>query len=768
MRLWNRFSRFGNLLCGCAACSCSFTPWRCSSSPLLSSFSAYNMSSGNRVTSPVGGSSGATEVCPSHTPSSSSTLLRYTIAPSEPTMGSPWQTSEESASRRLAALTSYPPSNIRNVAVVAHVDHGKTTLSDVLLRRTGVLKGSVNAGAYTDRLLVERERGITVKSQTCSMFLKYGGSEFLLNLIDTPGHVDFQYEVSRSVRAAQAVLLLVDVAQGIEAQTMSHFHMALDQGLAIIPVFTKMDCVLNDTTVDAALQQLEDSTGLLRSEVVFTSAKEQLGVEALLQAIIERVPSPSGAIGLSDVCQLPPLLPGSTARVAMEAEMVPLRAILLDSWTRECGGGLYRPPSKTSSALSGNVKIDEDKDTVTCLVSVIDGTLTARTNILLYHSQKRYEAREVGVIHPELRPTGALTVGMVGYVVFTRVQREDFSVGETLYTLPTRKFTRGGIAPVPGFRRVHPVVFAGFYPDEGEYVTQLREAVEKLRMNDPAVTVEPLECQALGSGLQLGFLGVLHMQIFQERLLTEFGQRVLVTPPVVQYKYREAAGGDDQPPKPLSVHTWRWLHEGVSCYMEPHVTATVVTPSEYAQIIDGEAQRHYRGKQLDMRVMDDARVLLRYKMPLADMVRGFFTFVKSQSHGYASLEYDELVYEEADLVRVDIVVQKARISALAVICPRHEAPSVGKRIVASLKSNLTRTAVDIPLQALVGNKVVARETVRAYRKDVTAKIHAGDISRKQKKWNDQKRGKERMARRTVGGVTLDQSVLAAAMGATAL
>lgn len=693
---------------------------------------------------------------------SSSSVFNNGMESLAATVGAPRPLHDVKACEFLATLASFPPERIRNFAVVAHIDHGKTTLSDAILRRTGVLSGS-QVGTYTDRLLVERKRGITVKAQTCSIFVVHKGEEYLLNLIDTPGHVDFQYEVSRSLSASEAALLLVDVAQGIEAQTMAHFHVALDRGLSILPVLTKMDTVIDDTLVNRTLQELEDSTGLLRREVLFTSAKELRGVEALLSAIIERVPPPAGVMGLSDTCQLPPFPPNSAERAEMEDKMVPLRALLFDSWTTECGGGLHR-----SISQSGEKDSTKDGGTVTCLVRIIDGTLTAKTVVTFYHSQKRCEAREVGIIHPEMRPTAALTAGMVGYVVFSQLRREDFSVGETLYTLPTRKFTRKDIVSVAGFKRVHPVVFAGFYPDEDEYITQLREAVEKLRVNEPAVTLEPLECPALGAGLQLGFLGMLHMQVFQERLLAEFGQRVLVTPPVVQYKYREAGADVKQPLKPLTVHTWKWLHEGVECYLEPYVTATIITQREYFQAIDGEALRRFRGEQLDMRVLDDARVLLRYKMPLADLVRGFFSTVKSLSHGYASLDYDDPVYEEADLVKVDVVVQKSRVSALSVICPRAEAAAIGKRIVTSLKSNLTRSAIDIPLQAVVGAKIVARETVKAYRKDVTAKIHAGDISRKQKKWNDQKKGKERMARRTVGSVTLDQSVLAAAMGATSL
>jgi GTP-binding protein LepA len=729
-------------------------------------------------------------------------------------------------------MRSFPVANIRNVSVVAHVDHGKTTLSDAMLRFANLLPADAATGTFTDRLQVEKDRGITIKAQTCSVLLTHRGTgaQYLINLIDTPGHVDFQYEVSRSLCASEGAVLLVDVRQGVEAQTMAQFYAALEQNLTILPVLTKMDSVMNDSQVEKTLLQLEDSTGLLSREVVLTSAKSKAGVEQLFQQIINKVPPPSGRVGFSDMKQLPLMHPDNAERKQAEKDLVPLRALLFDCWTAESSGmrdgdgaagssvgtvvssgGTSSSTAPTagvtaSSAVAGGHSLASDG--IYGLVRIVDGTVTPGTTVTFFHSRKKHEVREVGIIHPTLHPTAALTTGMVGYVFFPGLTKKDVLIGDTLCTLPTRRHTFNAVTnseestngvpqnstasaessaaaakrpdgaaadaasfvvtPIPGFKAVQPVVFAGFYPDEGDFISQLRDAVDLLCVNDPSVTVEPLQCPALGPGLQLGFLGFLHMQVFKERLLMEFGQTVLVTPPQVQYMYVEQNSDplNRQLHKPVSVSNWLWPHEGAGAYLEPFVTATVLTPSEYFNRINSAALSEYRGEMEDMRVIDDARTMVRYRMPLADLARGFFSTVKSTSHGYATLEYDEPTYAVADLVKMDIVINKARISALSTICLRQEANTQARRILTSLKDNLQRSTVDLPLQALVGSKIIARETIKAYRKDVTAKIHAGDISRKQKKWNDQKKGKERMARRSVGTVTLDQSVLAAAMGAT--
>lgn len=697
-------------------------------------------------------------------------------------------------------LRSFPSTHIRNVSIVAHVDHGKTTLTDALLRYSGLLPDGAT-GTYTDRLSVERERGITIKAQTCSVFLtretaEGAREEFLVNLIDTPGHVDFQYEVSRSLRASEGAALLVDVSQGVEAQTMAQFYAALEQDLTIIPVLTKMDQVMSAETVERTLQQLEDTTGLLRREVLVTSAKRKRGLAEFFQTIVDHVPpAVGGKEGFSDMSQLPNMHPDGAERKAAEDALVPLRALLFDCWTAESGGLQIATAAESAGGSggggggggSGSGSVDASygvplqQEGVYGLVRIVDGTLTPGMSVTFFHSRKKYEVMEVGLLHPSLHPTAALTAGMVGYFFIPGLQKKDILVGDTICTVPARRYAlapldgaapaeepgAGGrrllVEPVKGFKLVQPVVFAGFYPDEGDMVSHLRLSVDRLCINDPSVTVETVQCQALGAGLQLGFLGLLHMQVFKDRLLAEFGQSVLITPPQVQYRYVPRGASE---PVALSVDNWVWPHEGAESYLEPIVTATVITPMEYFNEINQLALGSYRGEQTEMRTIDDSRALVRYRMPLADLARGFFSNVKSRSRGYATLEYDDPVYEPADLVKVDIVINRARISALSLICPRHEANAAGKRILESLKANLLRSSVDLPLQAIIGTKIIARETVKAYRKDVTAKIHAGDISRKQKKWADQKKGKERMARRQVGTVTLDQSVLAAAMGAT--
>lgn len=784
-----------------------------------------------------------------------------------------------SASSSIESIVSaFPLSGIRNVSVVAHVDHGKTTLTDAILRWSGLLPSESAVGTFTDRLPVEKERGITIKAQTCSIVLEQyvrpaeeGGSlsyrmtqasappppasstatgnYMLINLVDTPGHADFQYEVSRSLHATDGALLLVDANQGVEAQTIAQFFAVLEREGQIVPVLTKMDAVSSDDRVDKTLMEMGDSMGMIGlKEVLLTSAKQKAGIEAVFQAIIDRVPPPVGKVGYSDWCQLPLFHPTSPQRQAVERTLVPLRALVFDCWTAESGGmmeantsssttaasdpsltggseAMWRTSPRTSSSSSStssssSVLVSSShagsiRGGIYCLIRVVDGTLTAGTPVVLFHHPHlRPKVVEVGFIHPSLYPSPALTAGMVGYVLITGISKEEVRVGETLCTtlsstyvlapeekkkkenetkegdkgemegvaptmgnlsasstssqgLPARK----EIHPIPGFRFSHPpVVFAGLFPDDDNYITHLLESVTLLCLNDPAVSVKSIQCQALGPGLQLGFLGLLHLQVFIDRLLQEFSMPVLVTPPQVQYMY---VGVKEDPNnaahhKPLTVENWRWRHEGVGAYLEPVVRATVVTPLAYFDAIHQAALTTYRGVEENVQGLDDGRMSVRYSMPLGDLARGFFTIVKSLSHGYATLDYDELHYVEAAVVKVDVVVNNARIGALSFISLQHEAAPKSKKVLQCLKENIPRCSVDLPIQALIGQKVVARETIKAYRKDVTAKIHAGDISRKQKKWNDQKKGKKRMAKRTVGTVVLDQAVLSAAMGATML
>ena len=632
----------------------------------------------------------------------------YTIAPHDP-IGITKTPAE------VKAMGAWPMERTRNFSIIAHIDHGKTTLADSILRRCGLIKDSGDVGRYMDKLQVERERGITVKAQTCSLFVKdpRDGKEYLLNLIDTPGHVDFSYEVSRSLGASEGAVLLVDATQGIEAQTMANLYLALDNNLTIVPALTKLDAVLNDSAVESSLTQIEDSTGLLRDEVLLTASKKRLGIEQLLLAVIDRVPTPA-----------------DNGKGKAEGDG---RALLFDCWSN--------PDPKVGGIIA--------------LVRVLDGKFEAKTHISLLNVKKRVEVREVGIMNPEMTPTSCLSAGMVGYIVLPSAERADMLIGDTFAA-------NNNVAPVPGFKHVKPMVFAGFFPDEGQLVTSLRTCVENLRINDPSVTVEQIECPALGSGLQLGFLGMLHMQVFQERLFAEYWKTVLVTPAQARYMYLDHSGKRHD----LTLYNWKGKHEGVASYLEPYVKATVIVKNEHFTAVNGKAVTSFRAECLDQKSLDGTRTVAYYRMPLADLVKGFFDFLKQETHGYGHLEYDDPVYEEADLVKVDIVVNKANISALGTISPRQNADQTGRRIVRSLKENLRRAIVDLPIQAFVGGKCIARETVGAYAKDVTAKIHAGDLSRKQKKWDQQKKGKAAMAKRMVGSAQLDQETIAAAMGAT--
>ena len=631
-------------------------------------------------------------------------LHHYSVPETAP-IGIPKPVSE------IRQLTSFPQDRIRNFSIIAHIDHGKTTLSDAILRRCDVLDRDGEVSRFLDKLEVERERGITIKAQTCSFFVKSAkdGKEYLINLIDTPGHVDFQYEVSRSLGASEGAVLLVDATQGVEAQTMANFYLALDANLDIIPALTKLDAVMNEKSITDAISQMEDSTGLLGSETILTAARAKRGVEAVLEAVIERVRAPCGD------------------------EAKPARGLLFDCWTN--------PDTKVGG--------------VVCLIRVIDGKFVPKMGISLLHSKKRVQIESVGMMQTESVPCAALAAGMVGYVVLPTLDRRDLLIGDTFGENPN-------VEPIPGFKIVKPMVFAGFFPDEAEIITNMQEAVENLRINDPSVTVELIKCPALGPGLQLGFLGMLHMQVFQERLFAEYGKKVLVTPAQVQYQYEDKNGKAH----PLSVYNWKWKHEGAEKYLEPMVKATVVCQNEYFQDINSAAISEFRAECIEMRQIDSNRMVGLFRMPLADLARGFFSFVKQTSHGFGTLEYDDPTYEESDLVKIDVLVNRAEISALSTITPRSRHMTTAKRLVSSLKEHLPPSIVDLPIQAMLSNKCIARETVGCNKKDVTAKIHAGDISRKRKKWDDQKKGKERLAKRNVGSAQIDQETLAAAMGAT--
>ena len=607
---------------------------------------------------------------------------------------------------------TFPASRIRNFCIVAHIDHGKTTLSDAILRRTSVLDIRGAVGTYMDKLQVEQERGITVKAQTCTIFVTRKTEIFMLNLIDTPGHVDFTYEVSRSLAACEGAVLLVDASQGVQAQTLANLQLALEAGLTIVPALSKLDAVQNDAVVDRTLTQLEDTTGLLRSETILTAARCKRGIEMLLEAILDKVQPPAD---------------GSSSS--------PLRALVFDTWTD------FAPRNES----------------IMCLVRIASGSVKKGSRIAAFHAQKFLEVLQVGLMYPEATPTLALGPGQVGFVRLPSGCR--ITVGETIVDGNTQNLL--SVKPFPGFRITKPVVFAGFFPDQSSRLDELESAVAHLRVTDPSVTVAPMNCSALGGGLQLGFLGPLHLSIFRDRLLQEYDQAVLVTPPHVYYRYLDNAGAEHD----LTVLTWKERTDGVKAYLEPIVVVTIVTPPEYRIPLENVAVADYRGVPQGSRE-EAGKVVMQFRMPLGEFVRGFFDTLKSISHGFATMEYDEPVYEESDLVKVDVVVHKQHISSLSVICHRRDTQRVGKRLVAVLHACMERTIVEMAIQACVGNKVIARETLGAVRKDVLAKIHAGDPTRAQRKLDHQKEGKRRIAKRMIGSVCLDQDTMIAAMGAT--
>eukprot|EP00760_Papus_ankaliazontas_P004594 PhM_4_TR11977/c0_g2_i1/m.83914/K03596/lepA; GTP-binding protein LepA len=606
-------------------------------------------------------------------------------------------------------MTAFPKERIRNFCIIAHIDHGKTTLSDAIMRRTGLLNPNGTVATYLDKLEVEKQRGITIKAQSCSLFVKPDEDKediYLLNLIDTPGHVDFAYEVSRSISVCEGAVLLVDAKQGIEAQTMANLQMALDKNATVVPALTKVDSVLHTEEIDEVLGEMEDNVAVLKSEVVMTSAREQLGIEELLKAIVKLVPPPKGDL------------------------QKPFRALVFDAW-----------PEPAS-------------ETLTCLIRVVDGSVKARDKIHFIARKQTVQVKEIGVMYPEPIPTATLQSGQVGYVSFTHPSQERVGIGDTLSSDPKAEL-------VAQFKTMSPVVFAGVYPDKDADPLVLQASIDKLMANDPSITISTVSCEALGRGYQLGFLGMLHMKVFQERLETEYNQTVLLTPATVTYRFREEDGTEHD----LTAAKWQEVQSNRTKiqFMQPVVTVTLTAPMEYVSPINTLAME-YHGMQVDFKTLRKG-VCLVYKMPLASMARGFFERLKKTTSGFASMEYDEPEYEECDLAKLDIYVNRVRVDALSVLCLKDETYKVGRRVCQALRSHIPRMVLDIPITAQLGGKIIARETVAGIRKDVTHKCHAGDPTRKMKLLDNQKNARKKLASRLVGGVELDQNALLAAMQA---
>ena len=595
----------------------------------------------------------------------------------------------------MADAAEFPIERIRNFSIIAHIDHGKSTLADRILMTTGALTAREHTDQWLDKMDIEKERGITIKSQTVRLsYAANDGQIYQLNLIDTPGHVDFSYEVSRSLNACEGALLVVDAAQGVEAQTLANVYLAVDQNLEIIPVINKID--LPVARVDFVKEELEDIVGLPAESAVLCSAKTGQGIDEILEAVVAHVPAPT------------------------DDREGPLQALIFDSWFDPYRG-------------------------VICLVRMKSGRLKLREKIRFGQTVgKVFEVMEIGVFSPHPAALKALAAGEVGYFAASVKDVRDARVGDTVLDADDAE-----TGVLPGFRDAKPMVYAGFFPIIHSGYEGLRDALEKLRLNDAAFSFEPESSQALGFGFRCGFLGLLHMQIVQERLEREFGAELITTSPTAVYRVTNTAG------EVLRIDNPAHLPEAslIDVFEEPMVTVKLHTPSEYVGPILKLCEDR-RGTQDSMEFFAMSRVLITYQMPLAEIVYDFFDRLKSVSRGYASMDYELADYRAAPLVKLDVLLNGEPVDALSIIVHRERAFDRGKSLCQKLRKIIPRQQFDVAIQAAIGTKVIARETVKAYRKDVTAKCYGGDISRKRKLLERQKEGKRRM--KQVGNVEIPQ------------
>ncbi|HEY8420482.1 MAG TPA: translation elongation factor 4 [Thermoclostridium sp.] len=586
-------------------------------------------------------------------------------------------------------------SKIRNFCIIAHIDHGKSTLADRLLEKTGVLTEREMEEQVLDTMDLERERGITIKAQAARLVYKAkDGQEYILNLIDTPGHVDFNYEVSRSIAACEGAILVVDASQGIEAQTLANVYLALEHNLEIVPVINKID--LPGARPDEVKREIEDVIGLDCSDAPLISAKVGINIEDVLEKIVEVIPPPPGD------------------------EESPLRALIFDS--------LY----------------DNYKGVITH-VRVMEGSVKPGQEIYMMHTKKKFTVTELGYFRPGgLIPADALYAGEVGYICASIKNVADTRVGDTI-TLAANPAKE----PLPGYKKAVPMVFCGIYPADGSKYTDLREALEKLQLNDASLLFEPETSAALGFGFRCGFLGLLHMEIIQERLEREYNLDLVTTAPSVIYRVTKTNG------EVLMIDNPTNMPEPglIEMMEEPIVKATIMTPPEHVGSIM-ELCQDRRGDYTGMEYIESNRAVLTYDMPLNEIVYDFFDALKSRSKGYASFDYEFKGYKESDLVKLDIRLNGEVVDALSFIVHESKAYARGRKIAEKLKETIPRQMFEIPIQACIGSKVIARETVKAYRKDVLAKCYGGDITRKKKLLEKQKEGKKRM--RQVGSVEIPQ------------
>ena len=590
--------------------------------------------------------------------------------------------------------------HIRNFSIIAHIDHGKSTLADRIIQLCGGLSAREMESQVLDSMDIERERGITIKAQTAALsYRARDGQVYNLNLIDTPGHVDFSYEVSRSLAACEGGLLVVDASQGVEAQTVANCYTALEQGVEVVPVLNKMD--LPQANPEGAKQEIEDVIGIDASDAIPCSAKTGMGVEDILEAVIARIPPPKGDPN------------------------APLKALIIDSWFDNYVG-------------------------VVMLVRVVDGTLKPKDKIMFMSTGTQQLCEQVGVFTPKSQPRESISAGQVGFIIAGIKELKAAKVGDTI-TLVGNK----AAAPLAGFKEIKPQVFAGLYPVESNEYDQLRESLEKLRLNDASLQFEPEVSQALGFGFRCGFLGLLHMEIVQERLEREFDMNLITTAPTVVYEVLMKDGTVEQISNPAKLPDLSKVDE----VREPIIKAVIFLPQEYVGSVITLCNQK-RGSQVDM-LYHGRQVQLIYDMPMNEVVMDFFDKLKSVSRGYASLDYEFKEYRAADLVKLDVLVSSEKVDALSIIVHRANSQYRGRELVAKLRELIPRQMFDVAIQAAIGSNIVARETIKALRKNVLAKCYGGDITRKKKLLEKQKEGKKRM--KQVGNVEIPQEAFLAVL-----
>lgn len=583
-------------------------------------------------------------------------------------------------------------SKIRNFCIVAHIDHGKSTLADRLMEMTGQVSERDMEDQLLDSMDLERERGITIKLTPVRMFYKAkDGNEYVFNLIDTPGHVDFTYEVSRSLKACEGAILIVDATQGVQAQTMANAYLAIDNDLEIMPVINKID--LASANPDEAAKELEDILGVDASDAPRISAKTGLNVEEVLEQIVTKLPAPSGD------------------------DNAPLKALIFDSYYDNFKG-------------------------VICFVRIKDGVVKVGTKIRTFMSDKVFDVTEVGVFSPKMTPKAELTAGEVGYIAASIKSIEDTAVGDTITYAESP-----AAEPLPGYKKALPMVFSGVFPLDGSKYGDLKDALLKLKLNDAALSIEPDNSAALGFGFRCGFLGLLHMDVIQERIEREFDLDIITTAPSVSYIVHKTDGSVMTVENPTRLPPVTEID-----YMEePIINASIFTPPDFVGPIM-ELCQYKRGVYKDMIYLDKTRVELKYTLPLNEIIYDFFDQLKSRTKGYASLDYEIAGYAKSDLVKLDLLLNGDICDALSIIVHKDKAYERGRQIAEKLKEVIPRQMFEIPVQAAVGGKVIARETVKAYRKDVLAKCYGGDVTRKKKLLEKQKEGKKKM--RSIGTVEI--------------